>query len=49
MMQNDNKYKKVVLCYMEGNEEARILYEKLGFQDTGERDDDEIIMSLSII
>lgn len=45
MMRQDGKYHKVVLCYMEGNDTARKLYEKFGFQVT-DRDDDEIIMEL---
>lgn len=48
LMKQDGRYKKIVLCYIEGNEIARVLYEKLGFQHTGERDGDEIIMSLSL-
>ena len=45
-MKADGKYHGVVLCYIEGNETARRLYEKLGFQPTGERDGDEIVMRL---
>lgn len=44
MMKADGKFWKVVLCYIDGNEAARRLYEKLGFRATGERDGDEIIM-----
>ncbi len=44
IMESDGKYNKVVLCYIEGNEEAGKMYEKLGFHPTGERDGDEIIM-----
>ena len=47
-MKTDGKYNKVVLCYIEGNETAKRLYEKVGFQLTGERDDDEIIMQLNL-
>ena len=43
-MQNDKKYDKVVLCYIEGNNQARSLYESLGFVHTGEADGDEIVM-----
>lgn len=39
----DGKYKKVVLCYIEGNEAARKLYESFGFRATG-RDGNEILM-----
>ena len=43
-MRRGGRYKKAVLCYIEGNDAARGLYEKLGFRETGERDGDEIIM-----
>ena len=43
-MKEDGKYNKVTLCYIEGNEAARCLYEKLGFRETGEVDEDEIVM-----
>lgn len=43
-MEQDGKYDEVVLCYIEGNDVARNMYEKLGFFDTGEADEDEIIM-----
>lgn len=42
-MRRDGRYPKAVLCYIEGNDAARHLYEKLGFTETG-RDEDEIIM-----
>ena len=44
LMKNDGKYNKVVLCYVDGNEAARNMYEKLGFRLTGECDGNEIIM-----
>lgn len=44
-MKRDGKYRKVVLCHMEGNTAARNLYESFGFVETG-RDGDEIIMEL---
>lgn len=40
------RYSNVILCYVEGDEPARRLYEKLGFVPTGEVDEDEIIMVL---
>lgn len=48
MMKDDGKYDKVVLCYIEGDNAARKLYEKLGFKHTGEADGDEIIMELRL-
>ena len=45
-MKEDGKYNKVVLCYIEGNDAAKKLYEGFGFVET-DRDEDEIIMELS--
>lgn len=44
LMKQDGRYDKVVLCFIDGNEAAEKMYEKLGFYLTGERDEDEIIM-----
>nr|MCR5330400.1 GNAT family N-acetyltransferase [Lachnospiraceae bacterium] len=44
MMKKDGRYDKVYLCYIDGNDAARCMYEKLGFKATGEEDEDEIIM-----
>lgn len=44
MMREDGRFERATLCYIEGNDEARRLYEKLGFTHTGEADGDEIIM-----
>ncbi len=46
MMKSDGKYSRVILCYIEGNEAARNMYEKIGFYHTGEMDGDEIIMQM---
>lgn len=46
-MKQDGKYQKVVLCYIEGNEAARKLYEGFGFTIT-DRDEDEIIMEMEL-
>ena len=45
-IKEDGKYNKVVLCYIEGNDAAKKLYEGFGFVET-DRDEDEIIMELS--
>lgn len=45
-MRTDGRFKKVCLCYVDGDEPARQLYEKLGFRPTGEVDGDEILMEL---
>ena len=47
-MRAEGRYPKVFLCYVEGNEPARLLYEGLGFRQTGEADGDEIIMELDL-
>jgi len=45
-MRADGHWSQVCLCYVEGDEPARQLYEKLGFTHTGETDGDEIVMVL---
>ena len=47
-MKSDSKYDKVILCYIDGNEAAKNMYEKLGFTFTGDRDEDEIIMEKAL-
>lgn len=47
-MKSDSKYDKVILCYIDGNEAAKNMYEKLGFTLTGDRDEDEIIMEKAL-
>lgn len=44
-MKRDGRYNKVILCYIEGNDAARKLYEQFGFVET-DRDEDEIVMEL---
>lgn len=46
-MKLDGKYSKVDLCYIEGNDAAKKLYESFGFVEI-DRDEDEIIMELSL-
>ena len=46
-LKKDGRYNKVVLCYIEGNNAARNLYQQFGFVET-DRDEDEIIMELAI-
>ena len=43
----DGQYDKVTLCYIEGNETARKLYESFGFVEI-DRDGDEIVMQLPL-
>lgn len=44
-MKQDGRFNKVVLCYIEGNDAAKNLYEQFGFTEV-DRDEDEIIMEL---
>ena len=46
-MKQDGKYSKVDLCYIEGNDTAKKLYESFGFVEI-DRDEDEIIMELQL-
>ena len=46
-MKHDGKYSKAVLCYIEGNNAAKDLYESFGFVEI-DRDEDEIIMELTL-
>ena len=46
-MKQDGKYRKVALCYVEGNNVAKQMYEKFGFVET-ERDGDEIVMERTL-
>lgn len=47
MLRADRKYETVKLCYIDGNDAARKLYEGFGFVET-ERDEDEIVMELKL-
>ena len=47
-MRADGRYPKVGLCYVEDDEPARLLYEKLGFRPTGLVDGNEIDMELAL-
>ena len=46
-MKQDGKFSKVDLCYIEGNDAAKKLYESFGFIEI-DRDEDEIIMELQL-
>lgn len=46
-LRRDGRYSRVVLCYIEGNDAAKRLYEGFGFAET-DRDEDEIIMELEL-
>lgn len=46
-MRSAGRYNKVVLCYIEGNELAKRLYEKFGFHVI-DQDEDEVIMEVEL-
>lgn len=46
-MKLDGKYKKVMLCYIAGNDIAQNMYKQLGFVEIG-RDEDEIVMEMTL-
>lgn len=46
-MKKDGKYQKVCLCYIEGNDAAKRLYESFGFCEV-DKYEDEITMELDI-
>lgn len=46
-MKQDGKYSKAILCYIEGNNAAKDLYESFGFVEI-DSDEDEIIMELTL-
>lgn len=48
LMRQDGRFDRVVLCYLVGDEAAKKLYEKLGFRHTGEVEEDEVIMELTL-
>ncbi|MBR2790398.1 MAG: GNAT family N-acetyltransferase [Eggerthellaceae bacterium] len=45
-MRADGRYARVLLCYVDGNDVAKRLYESLGFHCTDEADGGEIVMEL---
>ena len=47
-LRREGKYREVMLCYVDGDEAARRLYEKCGFTLTDEADEDEIVMRLTL-
>ncbi len=47
-MRRDGRYPLVYLCYIDGNEAARRLYEQIGFTRTWDDDEDEIGMVLKL-
>jgi len=47
ILKHDGQYRKVVLCYIEGNNAAKKLFEQYGFEEI-DRNEDEIIMELKL-
>ncbi|MDL2220418.1 GNAT family N-acetyltransferase [Eubacteriales bacterium OttesenSCG-928-N14] len=48
LVQKDGRFDAIYLDYVVGNERAKHLYEKMGFRETGEIEDDEVIMKLQL-
>lgn len=48
MIRNENKFDSIELDYVPGNVVAKHLYENLGFKETGEVEDGEIIMKMAL-
>ncbi len=48
LIRESNKFDCVFLDYVPGNDSGKHLYESLGFKETGEIDDGEIVMKLDL-
>lgn len=48
LLRAEKKYPQVMLCYVDGDEPARLLYEKCGFERTYDDDEDELGMALQL-
>lgn len=48
MIKNENKFDSIELDYVPGNVVAKHLYKNLGFKETGEVEDGEIIMKMDL-
>ena len=48
MIEEDKKYDSIMLCYKEDDVIASNLYQGIGFQHTGEIDEDEVTMEYKI-
>lgn len=48
MIKGEGKYDSIILCYIEGNEDACNLYLKAGFHHTGEIDENEVLMEYDL-
>ncbi|GAB5613091.1 GNAT family N-acetyltransferase [Faecalimonas hominis] len=46
LLANENLFSTIQINYVKGNFPAKHLYEKLGFQETGEMEENEIVMKL---
>ena len=46
LAKESGKYPRIVIDYVEGNDRARHVYEKLGFRDTGEMENNEHVLEL---
>ena len=48
LLEEDGLRDRIFLCYIDGDDAAKNLYEKLGFRETGDADEDEIIMEKTL-
>lgn len=48
MIQNEENYDSILLCYIKGDEPARNFYHGLGFHHTSKIDEDEVIMEYKL-
>lgn len=46
LLANENLFSTIQINYVKGNFPAKHLYQKLGFQETGEMEENEIVMKL---
>jgi len=46
LARESGKYPRILIDYVEGNDRARHVYEKLGFRDTGEVENNEHVLEL---
>jgi diamine N-acetyltransferase len=46
LAKESGKYPRIIIDYVEGNDRARHVYEKLGFRDTGEVENNEHVLEL---
>ncbi|AYC28460.1 GNAT family N-acetyltransferase [Paenisporosarcina cavernae] len=48
LLKNENKFDRVQINYVKENAGAKHLYQKLGFEETGEMEGNEVVMKLTL-